>query len=109
MPVYLFCNIEVTDPARYREYAALAGAAVARYGGRYLVRGPEPEVIEGDPRLRRVAIVEFPSAEQARTFYDSPEYRVARSKREGAANFDAALLSGYQPPGAPGGGTARTD
>jgi uncharacterized protein (DUF1330 family) len=95
-PVYLFCNIEVTDPERYRDYIALAGPAVARYGGRYLVRGPAPEVMEGDPDLKRVAIVEFPSSEAAKRFYDSPEYREARSKRAGAANFNAALLTGHE-------------
>ena len=94
MPAYLFANIEVTDAERYQEYIALAGPAVARYGGRYLVRGPKPEVLEGDPALWRVAIVEFPSVEDLRRFYDSPEYREARAKRAGAAHFNAAILEG---------------
>jgi uncharacterized protein (DUF1330 family) len=104
MPVYLFCNIEVIDPERYPDYVALAGAAVARHGGRYLVRGPDPEVFEGNPLLKRVAIVEFATREQAHSFWDSPEYREARAKRTGAAIFDAALLAGYdQPAGGPAG------
>jgi uncharacterized protein (DUF1330 family) len=96
MPVYLFCNIEVTDPDQYGEYIALAGAAVAKHGGRYLVRGPDPEVFEGDPGLKRVAIVKFESREEALRFWESPEYREARGKRKGAAIFDAALLAGHE-------------
>ena len=94
MPAYILVDCEVTDPARYEDYKALAPAAIARYGGRYLVRGGETVRLEGDWAPKRVVVLEFPSLEAARTFYDSPEYRAARETRRGAAQMDMVAVAG---------------
>ena len=39
MPAFLIAEVEVTDPVAYEEYKKLAPAAIAAYGGRYVVRG----------------------------------------------------------------------
>ncbi len=49
MPAYSITDVEVLDTDGFTRYRELAGAAVARYGGRFLVRGAEPVVAEGDP------------------------------------------------------------
>ena len=95
MPAYLIARIHVTDPKRYQEYAALAPAAIAKHGGRYLVRGGPVTTLEGQDERDRVVVLEFPSMEHARTFWSSPEYEHARSVRAGAATGQFFLVDGY--------------
>ncbi len=80
-PAYLIVDAKSTDPQAMQRYRDLAQVAVANFGGRYLVRGAPYEVIEGDWRPQRLVVVEFPSMEKAKTFYDSPEYHAARAVR----------------------------
>ena len=87
MPAYVIATIKVTDPAQYDEYRRLAGVATAKYGGRFLARGGNFAVLEGEADVNRVVIVEYPDLETARRFYDSPEYRAAREARANAATF----------------------
>ncbi len=94
MPAYLVARIRVTNPEKYRGYMALSPAAIEKHGGRFLARGGETVTLEGEPEERRVVIVEFPSLEAARTFYDSPEYREARAAREGAAEAQFFVVEG---------------
>ena len=94
MPAYVIARVKVTDPEQYENYKALSPGAIAAYGGRFIARGGATEVLEGEPEDRRVVIVEFPSMDQARTFYDSPEYREARAARAGAAEGQFLLVEG---------------
>ena len=94
MAAYLVVDIEVTNPAQFEEYKKLAPAAIAKYGGRYIIRGGAYEVIEGDWRPQRVTIVEFESMEKAKAFYHSPEYQVAIKARKGAATMNMLLVQG---------------
>ena len=80
-PAYLVVDARVTDPVRIVQYLELTSVAVARYGGRYLVRGGVVESLEGDWRPERLVIVQFDSAAAVRRFYDSPEYRATRRAR----------------------------
>lgn len=94
MSAYLIAQVEVTDPDRYGEYVKLAPIAAEKYGGRYLARGGETAALEGNWQPQRLVIVEFPSLEQARRFYDSPEYQEARQARSGAANMKMLAVEG---------------
>ena len=89
---YWIANVTVTDPDAYQGYQALAPAAFARFGARFLARG-ESEMLEGRNWQRRV-IIEFDSMDQARACYASPEYQAARKKRDGACEADIALIEG---------------
>jgi len=94
MAAYLIVRVEITDPERYDRYKLLTPAAVAAHGGRFVVRGGPSEVLEGPPEDRRLVVLEFPTAEDARSFYDSPEYREARDVRAGAADMQMVLVEG---------------
>ena len=72
---YVIANVSVADAAAYEAYRSRTAAIIAHYGGRFLVRGGAVEVREGEPGIGRLVILEFPSVEAARTFYDSPEYQ----------------------------------
>jgi uncharacterized protein (DUF1330 family) len=94
MAAYLVVDIDVTNPAQFEEYKKLAPAAIAKYNGRYIIRGGAYEVIEGNWKPQRLTIVEFDSMEKAKAFYTSPEYQTAIKARAGAANFKALLVQG---------------
>jgi uncharacterized protein (DUF1330 family) len=94
MAAYLVVDIEITNPAQFEEYKKLAPAAIAKYGGRYIIRGGDYETVEGNWKPQRITIVEFDSMEKAKAFYTSPEYKVAIKARAGAANFKALLVQG---------------
>ena len=92
MSVYLISNVEVRDPELFRNYQKPGHAAAVQYGGKFLAEGASPESLEGDWAPKRMAIVEFESAEAARTFYNSPEYQAARQHRLKAATFNIVLV-----------------
>ena len=71
---YIIAHIDVTDPEVYARYTAHTPAAIAAFGGRFLVRAGRTEAREGAARSRNV-LIEFPDFDTARTFYDSPQYR----------------------------------
>ena len=85
MSAYVLVDIDVHDPDRYEDYKPLAAASVEQYGGRYAVRGGNVEVLEGEWPTRRFVGLEFPDAEAARRWYDSPEYAAARAIRQEAS------------------------
>jgi uncharacterized protein (DUF1330 family) len=95
MPAYIIAEMKISDPERYKQYMAEAPAAVAAFGGEYLVRGGRHEVLEGAWQPTRLAILKFPSYAQAKAFYDSAQYRAARAKRAGATeHFNMVLVEG---------------
>ncbi|MGH7413606.1 MAG: DUF1330 domain-containing protein [Candidatus Rokuibacteriota bacterium] len=89
MPAYVIADLTVTDPVAMEEYRKRVPATVAPYGGRFLVRGGAHETVEGDWKPNRLVILEFPSLEQAKRWYDSEEYRepLAMRLRAGRANL----------------------
>jgi uncharacterized protein (DUF1330 family) len=91
---YVIVDINVTDPVQYEQYRALAGPAVEAGGGRFIVRGGATEVLEGDRVPNRVVILEFPSMDAARAWYESPQYVEARAAREGAATGSFIAVEG---------------
>ncbi len=84
MVAYIIADVEVFDPAKYEEYKKLTPQAIAKHGGRFLARGGQSAVLEGDWRPGRVVLIEFPTMEAARSFYTSVEYTAARRARAGA-------------------------
>ncbi len=94
MPAYLVTFICVTDPEMFRQYRKLAVPAVAKYGGRFLVRDGARTLLEGRFDDNELVLIEFPSVARARIFYDSPEYQAARDKRIGSADFNMMIVEG---------------
>lgn len=94
MPAYICVEVEIHDPAKYEHYKGLAPGSIARYGGRYLTRGGAIETLEGDWHPRRLVLLEFPSMERAREWYDSPEYAEGKAMRHASATSRMLLLEG---------------
>lgn len=92
---YVIVEMNISHPEQYKEYMARAPAAVKAAGGEYLVRGGKQETLEGDWKPHRVAMLRFPSFEQAKAFYDGEMYTQARSFRQGATEyFNMVLVEG---------------
>ena len=94
MTAYVLVDMDITDPAQYEEYRALAGPSVTEHGGRYLVRGGASEVLEGDRTPNRIVLLEFADSDAARRWYHSDEYTAARAKRAGAATGSFIVVDG---------------
>jgi len=97
MAAYVIGEVEIRDPETYKEYAKLAPATIAQYGGKYLVRGGAVESKEGGWTPSRVVVLEFPSMEQAKAWYHSPEYTPVVAIRHRAATSRMILVDGYRP------------
>jgi uncharacterized protein (DUF1330 family) len=70
---YLILDLSIKNIESFLEYVDKIQEFIKRHGGRYIVQGAEPEIIEGDWHPDRVVILQFPSKEKAREFLDDPE------------------------------------
>jgi uncharacterized protein (DUF1330 family) len=91
---YVVVDIEVHDRERYETYKRMAPPSIALYGGRYLTRGGETNVLEGDWTPKRFVILEFPTMERARAWWGSPEYAEAKALRQSIATTRMVLAEG---------------
>ena len=94
MAAYVMVDVDVKDPARYAEYIKVAPASIAKYGGRYLVRGGQKQVLEGTWQPKRFVILEFESADRARAWWASPEYAGPKAMRQSASTANMVLVEG---------------
>jgi uncharacterized protein (DUF1330 family) len=94
MPAYVIVETDIHDPEQYEQYKAASPAAVAGGGGRFLVRGGELAVLEGDWEPTRLVVLEFEDLDAVKRWYDSPEYQAAKQLREGAANLRIVAVQG---------------
>ena len=93
MPTYAIVQVDVKDADEYAKYAELAGPAVTKYGGEFLVRGGKVEVKEGSSRARCV-VIQFPDLDTAQTFYHSPEYQEALAYALPVSDRDYKFVEG---------------
>ena len=96
MPAYVIVETDVHDPEQYERYKAASPEAVHAGGGRFVVRGGELAVLEGDWKPSRLVILEFPDLEAAKRWYDSPEYAEVRAIRFKASTARAVLVQGVE-------------
>ena len=94
MSAYVIAMVNVTDDDKYKKYMVKAAEACAKYGGKYLVRGGQTDIMEGSFPCSRVVVLEFESRDRAREFYDSVEYQAGKKERLGAADFNMMIVEG---------------
>ena len=96
MPAYMVVQINITDPDRFAHYRAAVPGVVESFGGRYIARGAQVEVLEGNHDGRRLVLFEFPSMDAIRRFWNSPEYAKVKPLRENAAEIDVWAVAGVE-------------
>lgn len=94
MAAYVVVDITITDSALYEEVKQRTPLVVAQYGGKYLARGGQVDVLHGTWQPARLVILEFESLEQARRWESSPEYTAIKLLRDQCARVNMVLLPG---------------
>ena len=96
MPAYVIVDIDVTDPERYEQYKAATPATLEAAGGRFLVRGGEVTILEGDWQPSRLVVLEFENVAAAERWYESAAYQAAKKLREGGARMRMVAVRGLE-------------
>lgn len=96
MPAFLIVEVEVTNRQVFDNYRQMVPASLEKYGGHYRVRGGKAHTLEGDWKPNRLVVIEFPSAERAKAWWNSPEYAEAKALRHTSANTRMVLVEGYE-------------
>jgi uncharacterized protein (DUF1330 family) len=94
MAAYIIVDIDIHDAARFDEYRKRVPATVEKYGGKFLVRGGKFEKLEGTWEPTRLVLLEFPSMDQAKRWYDSEEYREPKALRLKTSKGNLILVEG---------------
>jgi len=97
MKAFVIATIDVQDPVRYADYVKLTPGTIEPFGGKFIARGGRLDKLEGSLLANRVVVLEFPSFEQAKAWYDSEGYRVARTIRQSASTGSLVLVEGVAP------------
>jgi len=96
MPAYIVVEVEVHDMERYERYKSMVPPSLAAYGGRFLVRGGKVENLEGGWAPKRFVMVEFPSVERAKEWWNSDEYAEAKALRQATASTQMIVVEGVE-------------
>ena len=94
MAAYVIVDVEITNPSEYEEYKKHTPAAVAAFGGRFLSRGGKVESLEGEWKPERIVLLEFPTLEKAKEWWNSDLYTTAKIIRQRAANTRMIVADG---------------
>ena len=95
MSAYIVVRVNMSNPIAYGQYMRHTPRLINRFGGRFIVRGGELEMLEGEEETVRLAVIEFPSLDHAKRFYRSEEYQAVKCLREGAGEVQLYAIDGY--------------
>ena len=96
MPAYMIARVNVTDWDQYNEYIKVTPGIIAKYDGRFIVRGGDMVTLEGPEEKWRIVVIEFPDLQKAKEFYNSADYADAKKIREGAALAQFVAIEGVE-------------
>ncbi|MBS0378981.1 MAG: DUF1330 domain-containing protein [Proteobacteria bacterium] len=94
MSAYVIFDVDIRDAGRYQEFMAGVKPALEAAGARYLARGGEHRVYEGEWQPRRIVILEFPSLAAWESFYRSPGYQGLKAIREACSSARLVAVDG---------------
>jgi uncharacterized protein (DUF1330 family) len=94
MPAYVVADIDVHDPQKYEEYKRTATPTAQEFGGRYIVRGGPLESLEGNWAPKRLVVIEFPSVEKAKAWWNSQIYAGPKAIRQASARSQFVVVEG---------------
>lgn len=94
MSAYIVVQVDVKDPVRYEDYKRLVPESLAKYGGRFVVRGGRAETLEGTWSPQRFVMVEFPDLERAKAWWASADYAEAKALRQATSHTEMIVVEG---------------
>ena len=86
MAAYVIFDVDIRDAVRYTEFMTKVKPALLEAGARYLARGGEHRVYEGDWEPRRIVLLEFPSVKAWEDFYNGPVYQGLKEIRDACSS-----------------------
>jgi len=93
MSIHVIATVKVLDESCLEPYSEIASPLVEKYGGEYVARTSNPEAVEGSwPTDRDTVIMRWPSRKVFMTFWDSPEYAVAKEIRRGKVELNNVII-----------------
>ena len=92
----MIAHIEVTNLELMQKYRELVPKIIDKYDGKYIVRGGDLQVLEGNALKHRMVVVEFPDKKSAENFYYSEEYAPVKKLRLEAGNNSSVLVEGLE-------------
>lgn len=93
LPGYVVAEVDVTDPATFKQYSDKAPGTIAASGGHYVIRGGKFTSIEGEPP-KRFVVIQFDSVEKAKSWEDSPAYDAIKPIRHSSAKSRVFIIEG---------------
>ena len=94
MKAYLVLDFAVRDLRGFMPYVEAIPAFIEKHGGRYIVRGEAPSVVEGDWAPQRMVILEFPSRRNAEAFLADPDAQALFALRHRTTVSKLVLVDG---------------
>lgn len=94
MAAYIVVEVEIKNPIEYEDYKKLSGPAVEAFGGKFIVRGGKTETLEGNWSPERFVIIEFPTVEKAKEWWNSELYSKAKVIRYRTAESKMLVAEG---------------
>jgi len=95
MPAYIIVDVEIQDPVQYEDYKKLTPISLAKYQGKFIVRGGKTETLEGGWDPQRIVVLEFPNSTLAKSWWASEEYAPAKALRHRTAKSKMILVEGH--------------
>ncbi len=89
----VFIRESTRDPAELEAYSRKVGGTLAGHTVKVLAAYGCHEVLEG-PEIEGLVILEFPSLDEAKAWYDSPAYREVREHRFRGSDYRAVIVEG---------------
>ena len=94
MSAYLIARVRIQDLEIYKDYALLSKPSIEAFDGRFLARGGDVEILEGESDFDRMVVVEFKDMDTARSWYNSDLYKKARDVRNPISQAVFTLVDG---------------
>lgn len=94
MPAYVIVEVSYHDHKAKEEYQKLTPATVAAFNGRFIARGGQTLTLEGDWKPERIVVIEFPTVDRAKEWWDSEMYKKAKIIRQKAAKTKMIIVEG---------------
>lgn len=96
MSAFVVAQIHIHDRATYGKYEEGFGAIFERYKGTLLAVDDAPEALEGDWPECRTVIIQFPSADEAKRWFNSADYQALAEHRKAASVGHVAIAKGFE-------------
>jgi len=93
---FAIVQIAINDRDGYHQYEIAGHQEIFdRFSGKVVGLDESVEIVEGSWPCTRTVLIEFPTKELARAWYESDEYQAVVGLRHGAATSNLVIVSGY--------------